>query len=162
VSGPRWIGDPTPTGPLPRSAPRGPFTRGVEPETWAGVLAHLLGWADAHLVATVEVEAPDAVKARLEDQARYPHSKGPLRLALPQLVGWPVAGLQERALRTVVAMLGPGAHPRQRQGAREGDSEAVTEARAEQAGVVGQHGHRRPTIQSPLPIPHPPVQPGIA
>ena len=58
----------------------------VEPEAWAAFLAHLLRWAEAQAVATVGIEPPEAVKGRLEDQALYPHSKGPLRLTLPQLV----------------------------------------------------------------------------
>ena len=57
----------------------------MEPETWAVFLMHLLRWADARVVATAEVEPPEAVKGRLEEQVRYPHSNGPLRLTLPQV-----------------------------------------------------------------------------
>lgn len=66
----------------------------VEPETWAGLLAHLLRWADARMVAAIEVEPPEAVRGRLEDQVRYSYAKGPLRLTLSQLVGRLAAGLQ--------------------------------------------------------------------
>jgi hypothetical protein len=88
----------------------------VEPETWAGLLVHLVRWADARLVSAVEVEPPEAVKSRLEDQVRCSYTKGPLRLTLPQLVGWLAAGLQGAPLRGVAALLGPasadGARPR--------------------------------------------------
>jgi len=88
----------------------------VEPETWAGLLAHLLRWADARLVASVDVEPPEALKGRLEDQVRYSYTKGPVRLTLAQLVGWLVAGLQGPRVGGVAGLLAPGsangAHPR--------------------------------------------------
>ncbi len=91
--------------------------RRVEPETWAGLLAHLLRWAGARMVAAVEVEPPEPVKGRLEDQVRYSYSKGPVRLTLPESVGWLAVGLQGAPLRGVAALLAPvatanGARPR--------------------------------------------------
>ncbi len=94
-------------------ASRDPATwRQVQPETWLGLLGHLLRWADARLVGAVELEPPEAVRSRLEDQVRYPHSQGPMRVTLMQLVGWLAAGLQGRPLRGVAALLAPDAHPR--------------------------------------------------
>jgi hypothetical protein len=77
----------------------------VEPETWAGLLAHLLPWAEARLLAAVDVEPPEGVKGRLEDQGRYPYTKGPVRLTLAQLVGWIATGLERASLETVPARL---------------------------------------------------------
>ena len=78
----------------------------VEPETWAGLLAHLLRWADARLIAGVDVEPPEAVKDRLQDQVRYSYTRGAIRLTLPQLVGWLEAGLQGAPMRGGRALLG--------------------------------------------------------
>ena len=88
--------------------------RTVHADTWVGLLAHLLRWTDARMVATVEVEPPEAAKRRLEDQACYPHSKGPLRLTLPELVGWLAVALREVPPGGVAALASPstanGAH----------------------------------------------------
>jgi len=86
-----------------------PAWRDVEPEQWIGLLGRLLEWAEAHLAGAVVVEPPEAVKGLLEDQVRYPHTKGAVRLTLPQLVGWLAAGLQGAPLRGVAALLAPGA-----------------------------------------------------
>ena len=57
----------------------------MEPETWAAFLTPLVRRADDPVVATIEVAPPEAVLGRLEEQARYPDSKGPIRLTLSQL-----------------------------------------------------------------------------
>lgn len=58
-------------------------------------------------VATVEVPPPAAVLGRLEEQARYPHTKGPVRLTLPQLVAWVRACLQGASLPGAAALEAP-------------------------------------------------------
>jgi len=78
--------------------------RDVQPETWLGLLGHLLAWAEAHLADAVQVEPPEAVRAVLEEQARYPHLRGPIRLTLSQVVGWLGAALR----KPVVGVLAPG------------------------------------------------------
>ena len=72
-------------------------------------LAHgeVLRWADARVVATMEVAPPEAVLGRLEEQARYPHNKGPIRLTLSQLASWLSGGLLGAPLRAVAALLAP-------------------------------------------------------
>ena len=82
--------------------------RNVHPDTWDGLLAHLPDWAAAWQVAGVEVDLPEEIGTRVEDQAKYPALYGPVRLTLPQLVGWLAVGLRDRALRETVALLGPG------------------------------------------------------
>ncbi len=81
----------------------------VEPETWARLLAHLLRWADARLVAGIDVEPTEAIRSRLEDQVRYSYTKGPVRLTLTQLVAWLVVALQGTVVRGVSALLAAGA-----------------------------------------------------
>ena len=71
-----------------------------------GVLAHLLHWADARLVAAVEVEPPEAVKGRLEEQVRYSYTTGPVRVTLAQLVGWLREGLHNARLNGVPDLWG--------------------------------------------------------
>jgi predicted nucleic acid-binding Zn-ribbon protein len=89
--------------------------RAVQPETWAGLLARLLDWAEARLVGAVEVEAPEPVKGLVEEQVRYPYTKGPMRLTVPQLVTWLLRGLRTPVLAvlpTVPALSPDGsAHP---------------------------------------------------
>lgn len=69
----------------------------VEPQTWAGLLAHILRWADARLVAGIDVEPLEPVEGRLEDQVRYSYTKGPVRLTPPQLVScWPQGSKEPR------------------------------------------------------------------
>jgi len=72
--------------------------RGVQPETWLGLLGHLLAWAEAHLADAVQVEPPEAVRTVLEEQVRFPYSKGPVRLTLAQLLGWLGSALRGPAL----------------------------------------------------------------
>jgi hypothetical protein len=69
-------------------------------------------WAEAHLVAAAEVEPPEAVRAVLEEQVRYPYTKGPMRLTLVQLVGWLAAGLRSPVLGAVAGWLARGSDSR--------------------------------------------------
>lgn len=71
--------------------------RDVEPTTWEGMLLHLPEWAEARQAADAEVEVPQGIRKRVEDQAKYPALHGPVRLTLPQLVGWLTTGLRDRA-----------------------------------------------------------------
>jgi len=83
--------------------------QGVEPETRARLLAHLLRWAEVRMVAIVEAEPPEAVRRRLEDRVRYPYTHGPIRLTLADLAAWLALGLQGASVRGVTSLLGPGA-----------------------------------------------------
>ena len=82
--------------------------RDVTPDTWERILLHLDVWAEARRADKVEVEVPQEIRKRVEDRANYPALYGPVRLTLPQLVGWLAVGLQNRALRDTVALLGSG------------------------------------------------------
>ncbi len=80
--------------------------RQMQPKTWAALITRLCRWAEVRMVAATDVKAPGAIRARLEDELRYPYTRGAVRLTAPQLAAWLAPGIEGAAVRAAGAFVG--------------------------------------------------------